>query len=1349
MSNASNPSPDCAFARENLFGPIVMRGFAHHSASGGLLAPGSSAPIRIVEPPSGGKKVLAVLHETLSLLAIWAAHDVPRTRATLAAATLTMVGPMALLCLSLVEHQRSLRPSIILEMYLGLSTLLDLARVRTLFYLPSYSIVASLYCLGFSIKLIILLVEVCEKQHLLLQPWRDSAPEDLGGVYNRSLFLWLNGLLARGFHKTLTIQTLMSIDRDLLDSSTPLSLASMWEQANKKSPHALLRVFFWHYKSMFFSGIPPCLARIAFELTQPFLIQRVLTFVRQPVDNNTTNIADGLTAAYAIVYIGIAVSSAYCDHKAYRLLTAFRGSLITMVYEKTLRISNAAADGAEAITLMSADIDRIGSGMQGVHLMYGSVIQVGVTVWLLYRLLGVAIAVSATWYVVGLVIGWFIARAAGRAQVPWLEAISLRLAATSKALMNMKAIKISGLTRRVTEDLRDFREKEIKASLLHRFYNVFVFTFSYASTALSPPIAFGVFVLLARAHNTESLTTATSYAALTLFLLMDQPLITLVEGYGRFQGALIAFTRIQEYLMSDEREELRLLHDQDFPQVEMNGDVRGARTTDAEAPSSEKKISLIDHSTTVAKFVNVSASYSADRVPIVTNLNFEVRRGTITMLVGPVGCGKSTLLKSLLGEMPVMSGTIVTTFNHVAYCSQTPWIFFGSLRQNIIGTSPWDAAWYACVVKACSLDADFAQLPDGDLSETGSGGSRLSGGQKIRVALARALYPRSPVVILDSCLSGLDNTTESAVAAAIFGREGLFRQFRTTVLAASSSASYLTYADNIIALGEHGEVAEQGSYASLLSTAGFRIGFYLGVYFMLGALQIISMCISSWIYMLWIVPQTGRKFHEFLLQPTMGATVSFLTSTDIGLTTNRFGQDLELIDNDLQQALSFTVIEVLLSVGEGISIVVGSGYLAATLPGVLVVLYFLQRYYLRTSRQLRLLDLEAKAPLFSGFLEALNGLSTIRAYGWTDRYKQRGIEDLNRSQKPYYLLWSIQRWLTLVLGLISAGLAVLLVGIVTHVHNSSTIYLATALLNIVGLSSQLQQLVQQWTQLETALGAVSRVRNFALNTPQDGSGDEQESIPGLPEYWPLHGAISFSAVSAHYQSSTEPVLKDINLNIRSGEKIAFCGRTGSGKSSLIGTLLRVLELNTGTVTVDGQDLTEISRGDIRDRFNTLSQDPVLLHGSIRDNLDVRGHFGQDDGVVVDALRSVNLHEVLLGGNGSSLDDELNEDLLSHGQRQLFCLARSVIASHHSSVVIMDEATSSVDNVTDAQMQAVIRERFRGKTVIMVAHKVRTVLDFDRIAVLDNGCIVECDSPAALLEREDSAFRSLYEAGEAS
>ena len=487
-----------------------------------------------------------------------------------------------------------------------------------------------------------------------------------------------------------------------------------------------------------------------------------------------------------------------------------------------------------------------------------------------------------------------------------------------------------------------------------------------------------------------------------------------------------------------------------------------------------------------------------------------------------------------------------------------------------------------------------------------------------------------------------------------------------------------------------------------------------------------------------MVPRSASRLHGTLLDTVINAPLSFFTSTDAGKTINRFSQDMNLIDMELPMAFIQFSFASLMSVMQAILMCLSAAYFAATIPFVLLVLYVLQAFYLRTSRQVRLMDLEAKSPLYSNFVESLSGLITTRAFGWTEDLKARNLELLDASQKPFYLLYCIQRWLSLVLDLVVAGLSVVLMVLVVKLRGKiDPGFVGLALVNVMGFNTTLTQVIRYWTALETSLGAISRLKSFAASTTSENLSHENGSIP---QGWPSHGGIEFSHLSAGYTPTAAAVIRNISLQIPASQKIGICGRSGSGKSSLITSLFRMLEITSGTITIDGIDLSTLPRQVIRTALNAIPQDPFFIRGTVRQNVDPTGHT--TDAKIQSTLRKVGLFSIVADHGGVDVPMDA-EDWFSHGQRQLFCLARATL--NPAKIVILDEATSSVDVQTDALMQRIIREEFQGCTIIAVAHRLQTILDFDRVVVLSAGEIVEYGVPGELLGTEGSKFRELWEA----
>jgi ABC-type multidrug transport system fused ATPase/permease subunit len=500
-------------------------------------------------------------------------------------------------------------------------------------------------------------------------------------------------------------------------------------------------------------------------------------------------------------------------------------------------------------------------------------------------------------------------------------------------------------------------------------------------------------------------------------------------------------------------------------------------------------------------------------------------------------------------------------------------------------------------------------------------------------------------------------------------------------------------------------------------------------------------------------PRSSSHLHLDLLNAVLDAPLSFFTRTDLGTVINRFSQDMALVDTDLPFSYAdFTLSLASCVVGIALMTVSGSGYFAAVVPVALAALYAIQKFYLRTSRQLRLLDLEEKAPLYTLFGETASGLASVRAFGWTDKFADRNLELLDKSQRPFYLLYCVQRWLGIVLDLLVTVLVtVLMVVIVAKRASIQPGVVGLGLLSTVDLSSSLTTLIKTWTNLETSIGAISRLKDFVATTESEHKPQEVDAVG---KRWPENGEVEFVDFDASYSADSALVLKKVDLDIRPTEKVGVCGRSGSGKSSMLASLLHLLEFRSGQIKIDGVDISRIPRETLRARINVIPQEPFwVTTETVRFNMDPWRYAEasreaepdsssrSSDSVLIAALTECRIWPVVEARGG--LDAVMAAEFLSHGQRQLFCLARALVRGGR--VVVLDEVSANVDVETDRVMQRVIRTRFKGCTVVAVAHRLNTIDDGDRVVVLSQGRVVEAGEPQTLLNTRGSRFKELYEA----
>ena len=327
------------------------------------------------------------------LVVLWAELATARTRASIANAVLSLLGAVSLAVLSFVEHQRSISPSFILNVYLLVTLLFDVAQVRTLWLQQYNNVVAASTTAAVAIKAALVILESLSKRNILILAWRSTSPEATSSFYEKASFWWLNPLFWIGFKRSFTVEDLYPLDKHLTSAYLYERLQAPWRQMRNKKPRSLFFMTFNQLKWDLLYAVPPRLGQTAFTFCQPFLIQRTIHFSQQPITKSTTNAGIGLVGAYLLVYCGIAIMTGQYQHMSYRAVTMMRGGLVSMLFAKTSSLKSNEVDPASSLTLMSADIERIWNGWQIMHEIWASVVEIVIAIVLLERQLGAACAI--------------------------------------------------------------------------------------------------------------------------------------------------------------------------------------------------------------------------------------------------------------------------------------------------------------------------------------------------------------------------------------------------------------------------------------------------------------------------------------------------------------------------------------------------------------------------------------------------------------------------------------------------------------------------------------------------------------------------------------------------------------------------------------------------------------------------------------------------------------------------------------------------------------------------------------------------------------------------------------------
>uniref|UniRef100_A0A182RRP5 ABC-type glutathione-S-conjugate transporter n=1 Tax=Anopheles funestus TaxID=62324 RepID=A0A182RRP5_ANOFN len=506
---------------------------------------------------------------------------------------------------------------------------------------------------------------------------------------------------------------------------------------------------------------------------------------------------------------------------------------------------------------------------------------------------------------------------------------------------------------------------------------------------------------------------------------------------------------------------------------------------------------------------------------------------------------------------------------------------------------------------------------------------------------------------------------------------------------------------------------------------------YLGVYGALGGAQSIALFLAALLISLGCL-KAAKESHDKMLESSLRMPMSFFDTTPLGRIINRFSKDVDVVDNVLPVTIRAWLLFLFNVIGVFIVIGISTPIFLAVVPPLMVIYYFVQRFYIDTSRQLKRLESVTRSPIYSHFGESIGGQSTIRAYGQQNRFTQESERRVDYNQLVSYPTIVANRWLSVRLELI--GSFVVLFAALFAILARDSIGQATVGLSIsyaLQVSHQLSFLVRMTSEVETNIVAVERLEEYTV-LPREAEWKKGT----VDKTWPAEGKVEFKDYQIRYREGLDLVIRGISLNVRGGEKIGIVGRTGAGKSSLTLGLFRIVEAAGGQIVIDGLDISQMGLHQLRGRLTIIPQDPVLFSGTLRANVDPFKSYSDDQ--VWKALELSHL-KTFVKGLAAGLDHEIaeNGENLSVGQRQLICLARAVLRK--TKVLILDEATAAVDLETDDLIQKTIRTEFADCTILTIAHRLNTILDSDRVLVLDKGLVAECDSPQSLLANRESIF----------
>lgn len=548
--------------------------------------------------------------------------------------------------------------------------------------------------------------------------------------------------------------------------------------------------------------------------------------------------------------------------------------------------------------------------------------------------------------------------------------------------------------------------------------------------------------------------------------------------------------------------------------------------------------------------------------------------------------------------------------------------------------------------------------------------------------------------------------------------------------------------------------------------------FYIGIYIMFTFLSFILLT-CEFIILVYITNTASVQMNVLAVRKVLHAPMSFMDTTPMGRILNRFTKDTDVLDNEIGDQLRFFLYVFANIIGVIILCIIYLPWFAIAVPFLGMLFVSIADYYQASAREIKRLEAVQRSLVYNNFNETLSGMATIKAYKATERFIDKNNYLIDRMNEAYYITIANQRWLAIHMDFVATLFALLIALLcVNRVFDVSASAVGLILSYVLQIAGQLSMLIRTFTQVENEMNSAERLNSYATNLPVEAPYVITENAP--PPDWPTQGSITFNHASLAYRPGLPLVLKDLNFTIKPIEKIGICGRTGAGKSSIMTALYRLSELDSGKIEIDGIDISKLGLKDLRSKLSIIPQDPVLFRGTIRTNLDP---FNEHDDVRLwDALRRTGLIEESrlesvkkqtkasakptttltekstekavtpdsLALHKFHLDQAVEDEgsNFSLGERQLIAFARALVRD--SKILILDEATSSVDYETDSKIQETIIREFRDCTILCIAHRLKTIINYDRILVLDKGEVKEFDTPWNLFNSKGSIFQQMCE-----
>jgi ABC-type multidrug transport system fused ATPase/permease subunit len=1190
------------------------------------------------------------------------------------------------------------------------------------------------------------------------------------GFWSRITLWWFNPFVWKANYENLDYEDLFEI----LPDDTAEKHHKIFQKGEKISPNKdniWYSIVLGHRKTFIISFLCSLLL-ILLNFVPSLLLNQLLKFLTDREKQTLHGIF--LASVLLIVTIVQNVASQNFTIFMFRFGIAVEGTLQDLVYRRLLGQKGPVNyKYGELMNMMAADARIVGKFFGKINNVWQTPISIVTSFLMLYWFAGSSVFIGLFAMCIVFPITVYSSMSYTTYTSQFYKVRDERGKFINDMLHGMKLIKYFGLEEKYEKMVGAIRAREFSNLEKSAIFDVLQ-VFSQKLVVLSGSIITIGFY----AYFGNELNVAQIFTTISFFNMLEKPILDLGDNIFDSGLAYVSYLRLESFFSS----------------------LRKGKKEDRSEEESTPLIQLEEEPEMVPSNVAISIQNGTfqfeEKKEIISKLNLTIPKGSLTCILGKTGSGKSALFHSIVGDMETVSGT-VTVNGSIAICTQSPWLQNLSIRENILFGLSYDQTKYETVLNVCGLDKDIVNFPRRDFTEIGPNGSNLSGGQRHRLSLARACYSNRDIYLIDSTFSALDNHMQNHIFNACI--KGYLKS--KTIIIISHSITIAEKCEKTLVM-DHGQISPQiteeiihdeetesaepndekqhfpkdkplpqpvkhiqledyfeyfkefgnlflygilfvalyavaklslGGWLSVWSSNKYEMSMnsYIMVYVAIGSFQLVLIPCHRMAF-IWGGMRAAKTLHNRMLRCILYSPLSFFEKTKSGEISIRFLEDQQKIDdwlpyyyNNFFMYMLYALITIVM-----IIVITPPALFFIVIIGAMFFAFFLAAR--RPQNLLGSLVERSKEPISTHFSSTLSGLVTIKTFEKQKMFISEHDDAIDYHRRSRWMEVVMFRWISMRMEALASLIVFCSAAFIVYFRDS--VNPAVAALSItyaLTISDTFNSMISVSQSAESGLISFQRIHDYTKLPIESDNFTET-----VPSDWPQTGIVEYQDVQLKY--GIHLALDHVSLKIGK-ESVGIVGRTGSGKSSLCSTLFRFVPLSRGCILIDDIDISKISLKLLRRSISIIPQEPILLAGTLRFNIDPFQQFS--DAQIWQVFRELHLDVKLLKFK-LGLDDNIEEfSNFSVGEKQLFSIARTILCD--TKIIVLDEPTSNIDSHTDQIIQEIIKHKFANKTVFIIAHRLTSIMNYcNRVLVLEKGKVIEFDTCAKLLENPDSQFTRL-------